>query len=162
MTNHTPNHDRLDRVETILTAIAEQQQRTQVQIDRNVQGLAELRSEILSLGERQEAADQRLRESIESTNQRLQTSIESTNQQLQASIGDVVSIMGDLAEQQNETDQRFQVLLEEARADRSRMDQHITQARQDGLKNNRDHRAFTQTMQSMLAEIARIWQRLAG
>ncbi|MBE7383862.1 MAG: hypothetical protein F6J95_020905 [Leptolyngbya sp. SIO1E4] len=124
--------------------MAEQQQRTQVQVDNNARAI--------------EAAT----ESISTLGNDIREGFSQTRAELQASTADVVSMINDLAEQQNDTDQRFQVLLEEARADRSRMDQHITQARQDGLRNTREHRAFTQTMQSMLAEIARIWQRLAG
>ena len=43
---------------------------------------------------------------------------------------------------------RFNNLLEEARADR--------------VRNETEHRAFRETIQTMLAEIARLWQRVAG
>lgn len=51
--------------------------------------------------------------------------------------------------------QRFETLLEEARADRQRADR-------DRALNESEHRAFRETFQTMLAEIARLWQRVAG
>lgn len=85
---------------------------------------------------------------------------------LRESINDVVSLIGNLAEQDDqraaeyrqrheEHDQRFNNLLGEAREDRKKAEQ----ARQT---NEREHQAFRESFQSLLAEIARIWQRLAG
>jgi hypothetical protein len=51
--------------------------------------------------------------------------------------------------------QRFNTLLEEARADRAEM-------RAAREANATEHRAFTQNIQTLLAEIARLWQRVAG
>jgi hypothetical protein len=51
--------------------------------------------------------------------------------------------------------QRFNTLLEEARADRAEM-------RAAREANTTEHRAFTQNIQTLLAEIARLWQRVAG
>ncbi|NER80833.1 MAG: hypothetical protein F6K42_14930 [Leptolyngbya sp. SIO1D8] len=72
---------------------------------------------------------------------------------LRESINDVVSIIGTLAEQQAEfrqqqaeSDQRFENLLNDARADRA--------------LNEQEHRAFREIFQTLLAEISRIWRRL--
>ena len=54
-----------------------------------------------------------------------------------------------------EADQRFNNLLEEARADRQRADR-------DRALNESEHRAFRETFQTMLAQIAQLWQRVAG
>jgi hypothetical protein len=51
--------------------------------------------------------------------------------------------------------QRFNTLLEEARADRAEM-------RAAREANTTEHRAFTQNIQTLLAEIARLWQRVAA
>ena len=74
---------------------------------------------------------------------------------LRESISDVVSMISSLAEQQaelrqqqTEADQRFENLLNDARTDRQ--------------LNEQEHRAFRETFQTLLAEIARIWGRLAG
>ncbi|MGD1930821.1 MAG: hypothetical protein ACFB12_18115 [Leptolyngbyaceae cyanobacterium] len=58
-------------------------------------------------------------------------------------------------QQQQETDQRFNNLLEDARADRQ-------QAERDRALTESEHRAFRETFQTLLAEVARIWQRLAS
>jgi multidrug resistance efflux pump len=85
----------------------------------------------------------------------LRESIVQQGLQMRTGIDDLVQMMGDLAQQQAETsqrvsenDQRFSNLLEDARVDRQR--------------NENEHRAFREVVQSLLAEIARIWQRLAG
>ena len=113
-----------------------------------------------------EAADQRLRESIDATNQQLRESIDATNQQLRESseaadqrlrdaITDTVAMIADLAQQQQVTDERFSIFLEESRADRQRSDERAA-------ANDTEHRAFQQITQTLLAEISRIWQRLAS
>lgn len=116
----TNGTDRLDRIEAILVSVAERQDRFQTQM---------------------EESDRRLRESIAATNEQLSTSIT-----------DTVAMIGTLAEQQeqrhNETDQRFNNLLADSRADRQR--------------NEQEHQAFRETFQTLLGEIRAIWQRLAG
>jgi hypothetical protein len=84
----------------------------------------------------------------------LRESIVQQGQQMRTGIDDLVQMMGDLAQQQAETSQRasengqrFSNLLEDARVDRQR--------------NENEYRAFREVVQSLLAEIARIWQRLA-
>lgn len=111
--------ERLDRIEEILAAVAVQQQANT--------------AEIATLAQQQSEAQQDLRESI----------------------SDVVAMIGDLAQhsevsrqRHEETDQRFNNLLNDARADR--------QLNQD------EHRAFRETFQTLLAQISRLWQRVTG
>jgi chromosome segregation ATPase len=143
--------DRLERIESILAAVTESQQRTQQQQEMNM-------VEIAAMREQQQEADQSLRNSIAATNEQLGTSIAET-----------VGMISDLAEQQQATDQRFEALrqqqaetdqrftnlFEDAREDRKQ----AAQARAD---NEREHQAFRESFQSLLAEIRAIWQRLAG
>lgn len=118
--------ERLDRVESLLTALAERQDRFQQQLEESDHRLRESISEVVgmigSLAEQQEATDQR---------------IEATRQQ------------------QAETDQRFENLLDDARADRQ-------QQERNRALNEQEHLAFRETFQTLLAEISRIWQQLAG
>jgi hypothetical protein len=74
---------------------------------------------------------------------------------MEDAIADTVQMIADLGRQQQETDQRFEVFLAEARADRAEM-------RAAREANSTEHRAFTQNIQVLLAEIARLWQRVAG
>lgn len=61
---------------------------------------------------------------------------------------------------------RFETLLEEARADRvtwrQSLDEQLAEMRRDRESNSAEHRAFTQNIQILLAEISRLWQRLAS
>ncbi len=65
-----------------------------------------------------------------------------------------------------EHNQRFETLLEEARADRvawrQSLDEQLAAMRCDRESNSTEHRAFTQNIQILLAEISRLWQRLAS
>ncbi len=65
-----------------------------------------------------------------------------------------------------EHNQRFETLLEEARADRlawrQSLDEQLAEMRCDRESNSTEHRAFTQNIQILLAEISRLWQRLAS
>ena len=65
-----------------------------------------------------------------------------------------------------EHNQRFETLLEEARADRvswrQSLDEQLAEMRRDRESNSTEHRAFTQNIQILLAEISRLWQRLAS
>jgi hypothetical protein len=89
-------------------------------------------------------------------------------------------MVADLGRQQQETDQRFEVFLQEARADRQRsttereetnqrFEVFLEDSRADRQSfdqmmaaNATEHRAFTQNVQVLLAEIARLSQRVAG
>jgi chromosome segregation ATPase len=114
------------RTDARLEALAEQSQRTDIKLDRL--------SDIV-MGNRQD--------------------IDAAEQQLRTSIDDTVAMIADLAQQQQATDQRFTIFLEESRADRQRSEEQAA-------ANATEHRAFQQITQTLLAEIARLWQRLAG
>ena len=106
--------------------------------------------------------------------------VENTDRRLEAAIADTVAMVADLGRQQQETDQRFEVFLQEARADRQRsttereetnqrFEVFLEDSRADRQSfdqmmaaNAAEHRAFTQNVQVLLAEIARLWQRVAG
>jgi hypothetical protein len=106
--------------------------------------------------------------------------VENTDRRLEAAIADTVAMMADLGRQQQETDQRFEVFLQEARADRQRsttereetnqrFEVFLEDSRADRQSfdqmmaaNATEHRAFTQNVQVLLAEIARLSQRVAG
>jgi len=155
----TQRQERSDREIAAIQAITESNARA---IEANSHAMAEMRRE---MQETTAAADQQLREAI----------------------NDTVAMITDLARQQYDTDQRFTIFLEDARADRQRMDQtmadlarqqqdidqrftiFLEDARADRLRseersaaNDTEHRAFQQITQTLLAEISRIWQRLAS
>ena len=106
--------------------------------------------------------------------------VENTDRRLEAAIADTVAMVADLGRQQQETDQRFEVFLQEARADRQRsttereetnqrFEVFLEDSRADRQSfdqmmaaNATEHRAFTQNVQVLLAEIARLSQRVAG
>lgn len=106
--------------------------------------------------------------------------VENTDRRLEAAIADTVAMVADLGRQQQETDQRFEVFLQEARADRQRsttereetnqrFEVFLQDSRADRQSfdqmmaaNAAEHRAFTQNVQVLLAEIARLSQRVAG
>ena len=147
--------ERLDRIELLLTALADRQDRFQQQMEESDR---RLRESISDSDRRLRESDRRLRESVSDSDRRLRES----DRRLRESINDVVSMIGTLAEQQAElreqqaeTDQRFENLLNDARADRQ-------QQERNRVLNENEHLAFRETVQTLLAEIARIWQRLAG
>lgn len=86
---------------------------------------------------------------------RLQEQQSTTDDMIRSSITDVVEMISDLGRQQQETDQRFNTLLADARADRLRADA-------DAQENRREHREFRTFMRETLQELRRVWQRLAG
>jgi hypothetical protein len=75
--------------------------------------------------------------------------IDAAEQQLRVSIDDTVAMIADLARQQQDTDQRFTIYLEDARADRQRSNERAA-------ANEMEHRAFQQITQTLLAEISRL------
>jgi hypothetical protein len=165
----TESSDRLDRIEAILATVAESQARTEANLART-EKIAESNARAI------QAWDARITEG----DQRTQT-------QLETAIADTVAMIADMGRQQQETDQRFEVFLGEARADRQRAEQRdqanadehqewrrrfdqqmaeLRAAREqwqlEAQANATEHRAFTQNIQVLLAEIARLWQRIAG
>ncbi|MBD2114917.1 MULTISPECIES: hypothetical protein [Cyanophyceae] len=162
----TQSSDRLDRMEALLATTIEGLARTEKITESNARAIE-------AWGGRIDEGDQK------------------NQTQLEASIADTVAMIADMGQQQQEAaqraeqhkveaDQRFEVFLAEARADRQRSEQlnaehnqrfetFLQDARADRQRfdqtmaaNATEHRAFRETLQNMLAEIARLWQRVAG
>ena len=194
----TPSQDRLDRIEALLEASIAQHNREMADM-RAAQGQSAEKTQALH---RQEMAEfwAGLRETkaitesnaraIEAWSSRVgeaeeasRSRVENTDRRLEAAIADTVAMVADLGRQQQETDQRFEVFLQEARADRQRIDNTLAEQREMAQRfevfledsradrqsfdqmmaaNAAEHRAFTQNVQALLAEIARLSQRVAG
>lgn len=194
----TPSQDRLDRIEALLEASIAQHNRemadmraAQGQSAEETQalhrqemaefwaGLRETKAITESNARAIEAWSSRVGEAEEASRSR----VENTDRRLEAAIADTVAMVADLGRQQQETDQRFEVFLQEARADRQRIDNTLAEQREMAQRfevfledsradrqsfdqmmaaNATEHRAFTQNVQVLLAEIARLSQRVAG
>lgn len=151
----TYSSDRLDRIEAILATVAESQARTEANLERTEQIAASNARAIEAWGGRIDEGDQR------------------NQTQLEVSIADTVQMIADLGQQQQEAaqraeqhkaeaDQRFEVFLAEARADRAEMRAAREQSDRERALNESEHRAFRETFQTMLAQVAQLWQRVAG
>jgi hypothetical protein len=125
----TTSNDRLEQIESILAELARRQAQTQEQIDGRLS---------------------RIEQVVESNARAIEAwsgRIDESGTRLEVAIADTVAMIADLGRQQQETDQRFEVFLQESRADR--------------VLNESEHRAFRETFQTLLAEISRIWQRVS-
>ena len=176
----TQSTDRLDRIEALLATVAESQARTQIIVEQNAAGLRETRAITESNARAIEAWGDRIEEGIAEAEEVTSQMVVSSSLRLEEAIATTVQVVANLGQQQQETDQRFNTLLEEARADRQRSEQRnaehsqrfdvfLAEARADRTEmraareaNSAEHRAFTQNIQNLLAEIARLWQRVAG
>ena len=137
----TYSNDRLDRIEAILEDNARQLVETRQIADSNARAI--------------EAWGGRIEEGIAEAEEVSSSMAANTNRRMEEAVADTVQMIANLGRQQQETDQRFEVFLAEARADRAEM-------RAAREANSTEHRAFTQNIQVLLAEIARLWQRVAG
>ena len=165
----TQSTDRLDRIEALLATVAESQARTEANLSRteqlvaqNAAGLRETRAIADSNARAIEAWSSRIQEGIAEAEEVSSSMSANTNTRMEDAIADTVQMIANLGQQQQEAmhrhqeaDQRFEVFLAEARADRQRADR-------DRALNESEHRAFRETFQTMLAEIDRLWQRVAG
>jgi hypothetical protein len=187
----TDSTARLDRIEAILATVAESQARTQIIVEQNAAGLRETRAITDSNARAIEAWDARIEEGIAEAEEVSSSMAANTNRRMEDAITDTVSMIADLGRQQQdarerseqlnaEHEQRFNVLLEESRADRTEMraarevnttehqewrqrfDEQLATMQEDRSANATEHRAFTQNIQVLLAEISRLWQRMAG
>lgn len=158
----TYSSDRLDRIEAILaenarqlTENARQLVETRQLVESNAAGLRETRAITDSNARAIEAWGSRIEEVQVDTEE----ATSSTRADLAVRIDDNAHNQGidrvRFDQMHEEHTQRFNTLLEEARADRQ-------QADRDRALNESEHRAFRETFQTMLAEIARLWQRVAG
>lgn len=147
----THSSDRLDRIEAILASVAESQSRAEQrneEVDRRLTRI-------------ERVAESNAR-AIEAWSSRIADGEQQAQGRLEAAIADTVAMIADLGRQQQDTDQRFEVFLQEARADRAEMRAVREQWQEQAQANTTEHRAFTQNIQVLLAEIARLWQRVAG
>jgi rubrerythrin len=129
----TTSDDRLDRIEALLERTA-QQQAAHAEAFSRIQEQQSANTEAIS---------------------RLQEQQSTTDDIIRASIADVVEMISDLGRQQQETDQRFNTLLADSRADRLRADA-------EAQENRREHREFRTFMRDTIQELRRVWQRIAG
>ncbi|MEA5449646.1 hypothetical protein VB780_13760 [Leptolyngbya sp. CCNP1308] len=137
----TYSSDRLDRMEALLASTIEGLSRTEKIVESNARAI--------------EAWGDRIEDGIAEAEEVSSSMAANTNRRMEEAITDTVQMIANLGQQQQETDQRFEVFLAEARADRAEM-------RAAREANSTEHRAFTQNIQVLLAEIARLWQRVAG
>lgn len=169
----TTSNDRLDRIEALLEASNIQHNREMEEIRA---GLRETKAITESNARAIEAWSGRITESEDAS----RSMVASTDQRLETAIADTVAMIADMGRQQQENDQRFEVFLQEARADRQRsaaereeanqrFEVFLQDSRADRQRfdqamaaNAAEHRAFTQNVQVLLAEISRLWQRVAG
>lgn len=147
--------DRLDRIEAILVSLAESQAAADQRLSR-VEALQVLTQQQIDSNARSIAAwENRFTEIEEDT----QETTSSTRADLSRQINTLASVMDGLVRERRddrvedrqrweENNQRFNNLLEEARADRQIMNQFI--------------QSSTENIQTLFAEVSRIWQRLAG
>jgi hypothetical protein len=147
----TNSSDRLDRIEAILASVAESQARSEQRNEEADRRLTRI----------EQVAESNAR-AIEAWSSRIADGEQQSQGQLETAIADTVAMIADLGRQQQDTDQRFEVFLQEARADRAEMRAAREQWQEQAQANATEHRAFTQNIQVLLAEIARLWQRVAG
>lgn len=165
----TYSSDRLDRIEAILATVAESNAASAVRLDRieasntastqrldRIEALQDRTMQIVESNARAiEAWGDRIEEGMAEAEEVTSSMVASSSLRLEEAIAATVQLVANLGQQQQETDQRFNTLLAEARADRAEM-------RAAREANTTEHRAFTQNIQVLLAEIARLWQRVAG
>ncbi|MGB3138437.1 MAG: hypothetical protein WBG38_09925 [Nodosilinea sp.] len=173
----TYSSENLDRIEAILAENARQLVETRQLVESNAAGLRETRAITDSNARAIEAWGDRIEEVQIDTEE----ATSSTRADLAVRIEDNAHNAGiDRArfdQLHEEHSQRFNNLLEEARADRQRSEQRDREWQERSDQRHREwqqrfdqaqaanaaeHRAFTQNVQVLLAEIARLWQRVAG
>ncbi|HZG39457.1 MAG TPA: hypothetical protein VEZ50_12315 [Nodosilinea sp.] len=155
----TYSSDRLDRIEAILAEnarqLAESSAASTQRLDRIEAGLSRTEKIVESNARAIEAWGSR----IEEVQVETEEATSSTRADLAVRIDDNAHNQGidrvRFDALHEEHTQRFNTLLEEARADRQRADR-------DRALYESEHRAFRETFQTILAEIARLWQRVAG
>lgn len=162
----TYSSDRLDRMEVLLANTIEGLARTGANLART-EKIVESNARAI------EAWGGRIEDGIAEAEEVSSSMSANTNRRMEEAIADTVQMVANLGQQQQEAaqraeqykteaDQRFEVFLAEARADRAEMRAAREQSDRDRALNESEHRAFRETFQTMLAEIARLWQRVAG
>ncbi|MEO0488047.1 MAG: hypothetical protein AAFZ49_00640 [Cyanobacteria bacterium J06659_2] len=159
--------ERLERIEDILAALAESQRASDERLTRTeaicesnakaieansnaiaaTQAIADSNARaIAAWGDRIEEVAVETEEIATATRQDLSEQINLLGRSLQGLIRERRDDWSQWREQQSQVDQRFNNLLEDARADRKR--------------NQQEHTAFRESFQTLLGEIRSIWQRL--
>ena len=144
----TQSSDRLDRMEALLATTIEGLARTEKITESNARAI--------------EAWSSRIEEGIAEAEEVSSSMAANTNRRMEDAIADTVRMIADLGRKHDDNEQRFNTLLEDARADRAEMRAAREQWQLEFQANATEHRAFTQNIQVLLAEIARLWQRVAG
>lgn len=157
----TQSKDRLDRVEELLATLAQRNIEADQRLSRIEAGLERTWQVCESNARAIEAWSSRIEDGVAEAEEVGTSMAANTNQRMEEAIADTVQMIADLGRQQQETDQRFEVFLAEARADRAEMRAAREQWQLEAQANATEHRAFTQNIQVLLAEIARLWQRVA-
>lgn len=185
MTNGT--EDRLSRIEAILERTAERQEQFQSQIEAT-RAIADSATRSAESAARSAQANSEacseLRQSNRDLRETLGAIVQDTYENLllpmiervDATTEQVNRLVDESQanhEEHQEWGQRFENLLADARADRQRaderqrewnqrFDEQLARMDQRAAANEAEHNAFRQNIQVLLAEIARLWNRLAG
>ena len=141
-----------------ITELRQSQSENLVAIAELRQGLSETR-QICDLNARNlEVMQSRIDGSFDLHERMMQIALEDRQQWREQRQG-LIERYGEIADEQDDTRQSIQNLLEDARADRQAFQAQQQAAR---VANEREHQAFREIVRSMLTEIAQIWQRLAS
>ena len=153
--------EELATIRSILNQTAQQQA-------ENTAAIGELRQLTQSNARSLEAMQSRIDGSFDLHERMMQIALED-RQQWREQRQRLSELYGQIADEQEDTRQSIQNLLEDARADRNearlereRLDADRQRWEQSFAENRREHQAFRESFQVLLTEIARIWQRLAG
>jgi hypothetical protein len=158
----TQSSDRLDRIEALLATVAESQARTQIIVEQNAAGLRETRAITDSNARAIEAWSSRIEEGIAEAEEVSSSMAANTNTRMEQAITNTVQMIANLGQQTESLERTFEIFLADARADRVESRAAREQWQLEAQANATEHRAFTQNIQTMLTEIARLWQRVAG
>ncbi|MGG6242652.1 hypothetical protein ACQ4N7_28930 [Nodosilinea sp. AN01ver1] len=181
MTISNGEPSRLERIEALLerSIIQHNQEMTEIRA-----GLRETRNIADSNARSVQAWETRIEDGITEAEEVSSSMAANTNRRMEDAITDTVQLVGTLANQfdqdrqrfdqlHQEHGQRFNNLLQESRADRQewrqKFDEQMAeskaareQAERERVLNENEHRAFRETFQTLLGQISRIWDRLAG
>ena len=165
----TQSTDRLDRIEALLATVAESNAASTARMDRLEANLARTEAslsrteQVAARTEANLARTEKIVESnaraIEAWGARIEEVQIETEEATSSTSADLAVRIEDNAHNQGIDRVRFDALHEEHTL---RFNNLLEEARADRVRNETEHRAFRETIQTMLAEIARLWQRVAG
>ena len=162
-----------------ITELRQTQSENLVAIAELRQGLSETRQICDSNARSLEAMQSRIDGSFDLHERMMQIALDDRQQWREQRQG-LIERYGEIADEQDDTRQSIQNLLEDARADRLAREQErlaneqehqafreslqtwLQEAHAERLANEQEHKAFREIVRSMLAEMAQIWQRLAS